>query len=352
MQRGLSLLELADRVRKAELAKHDYVAPSRALEMDPNLRLRIGDVPSEPLAPAMPVRDLAHGQLASWAKIPKAYYDRMRTEAPDLLAANVNTWLQRSEDKRLVRTLDGHVRAFLSDRYRPIDNYEVLEAALPVMLEHLEMQVLSAQITERRLYVQAVTPRVEDEVRPGDVVQAGLLLSNSEVGCGSVRVEPMIYRLVCSNGMITGEALRKYHVGRRLGGDGAEPYHFYKDDTRQADDRAFALKVRDTVAAALDDDLFREHVALLRESTQRALPARRTPDAVREVTRRFGLSQDEGESVLARLIESGDLTQYGVANAVTSLANDVGDYDRAIELERLGAQVVALDGASWAELLN
>ena len=40
------------------------------------------------------VTDLARRQLAEKLKIPFTYFERMRTEQPDLLDRNVNTWLQ------------------------------------------------------------------------------------------------------------------------------------------------------------------------------------------------------------------------------------------------------------------
>ena len=56
---------------------------------------------------------------------------------------------------------------------------------------------------------------MQAEVSPGDIVQAGVIISNSEVGLGSVSIQPLIYRLVCSNGMVVNEAAaRRNHVGR------------------------------------------------------------------------------------------------------------------------------------------
>ena len=36
------------------------------------------------------------------------------------------------------------------------------------------------------MYLKVVNPRLQDEVRPGDVVQAGVSISNSETGRGAV----------------------------------------------------------------------------------------------------------------------------------------------------------------------
>ena len=70
-------------------------------------------------------------------------------------------------------------------------------------------------MTENRLYLKIVNHRLEMEVVPGDYVQAGVVISNSEVGLGSVSVQPLVYRLLCINGMVVNDmGERKNHVGR------------------------------------------------------------------------------------------------------------------------------------------
>ena len=151
----------------------------------------------------------AHRQISTYLDIPLKYYERMRTEAPELLAYNVSRWFQRVEPApRMLRTLDGHARAFLSARYRRIDNYDVAGIVTPVVGEMPEVQFESCELTEDFMYLKVVNPRLQDEVRPGDVVQAGVSISNSETGRGAVNVCPMLYRLVCTNGMtVTNNAL-------------------------------------------------------------------------------------------------------------------------------------------------
>lgn len=43
-------------------------------------------------------------------------------EAPELLAQNLNCWFTKEPAQRMLRTLDGTARAYLSNRYRRIDN--------------------------------------------------------------------------------------------------------------------------------------------------------------------------------------------------------------------------------------
>ena len=139
----------------------------------------------------------------------------MLSDYPELLAENVNSWFQREPTQRMVRTLDGTVRAFLSNRYRRIDNLDIAEIVLPVIQQMEDAYFESCQITDSRMYIKVVNKRLEAEVVPGDIVQSGVIISNSEVGLGSVNIQPLVYRLVCSNGMVVNDAqTRRTHIGR------------------------------------------------------------------------------------------------------------------------------------------
>ena len=127
--------------------------------------------------------DLFHDQLGGKLGIPNTYYDKMRNESPELLMQNVNHWLHRDPEPRMVRTLDNKARAFLSNKFRTLDNYDMLQAVLPTLHEH-QMKFISCEVTERRMYLKVLFPGVQADVVPKDTVQAGLVISNSEVGAG------------------------------------------------------------------------------------------------------------------------------------------------------------------------
>ena len=56
---------------------------------------------------------------------------------------------------------------------------------------------------------------------------------------------------------------------------------------------------------------------------------------------RYLLSQNERGSILRHFIMAGDCSQYGLINAVTRASQEVDDYGRATELERLGGELLA-----------
>lgn len=346
MKTGRSLNELATEIHRQKDAKKDYVANSKAMTMyagEKRVSIGLGEMG------AFPVSDLAHSQLAGRIGIPQKYYDIMLAEAPELLAKNVNHWLHVKPEKRMVRTLDGRIRAILSARYRPLDNYDLAEVALTT-LQELECTVHSCEITEKHLYLKVVTEKVTAEVKKGDVVQAGMVISNSEVGCGSLRVEPMLYRLACLNGAIVADAgIRKYHVGKNSSEfEGAEEW--YSDETRLVSDKAFWLKVRDTVKASLDVVRFRELVDKASGLTQ--MPMIGNPvEIIDRVGVKYALNEAEKGGVLQHLITGGDLSAYGLLNAITAHSQEVEDYERATDLERVGGGVLQLTRKDWSAIL-
>lgn len=339
MRQGRDIVELADELQRQQKAKRDFVADTRALAMSED-----GSQLEGLNGRNCGISSLAHEQIGQRLGIPKKYYDKMKEESPNLLARNVNHWFKNTPERRMVRTIDDQVRAFLSERYRPLDNLDMAEVVLPTIAS-MECQIVSAELTDKRLYIKAVTRKIEAEVVPGDIVQAGIVISNSEVGCGSVKVEPLIFRLVCSNGLIVPDySLKKYHVGREYGGEDVQ--EFYRDETRVADDKAFWMKVRDVVSGTLSRDVFARIVTRMRDAAGRKIES--DPVKVVEVVRtRFGLTDNERGQVLRHLITGGDLTAYGLSNAITRSSQDVSDYERATELERLGSEVITLPKRDW-----
>ena len=190
-------------------------------------------------------------------------------------------------------------------------------------------------------YIKVVNPRLTAEVSPGDIVQVGVVISNSETGQGAVCVQPLIFRLVCSNGMVVNEArARRNHIGRVNSSD--ENLMLYSDATLEADDKAFIMKVQDTVRAAVDEARFAMVVDKLRESKDKKLNTKDIPSVVKMAAAGLKLTEAEGDGVLNHLIQDADYTLYGLANAVTRYSQDVEDYDRASKLEEIGYQVITM----------
>jgi hypothetical protein len=350
MKTGKSIVELAQELQRRAEAKADYVADTRSVavevvgEESPKLALHVEGAGFFSPTP------VAHGQIAAHTEIPKKYYDKMLGEAPDLLVRNVNHWFNEKPTRRMVRTLDGNARAFLSDRYRRFDNEDVAEAVLPVLLESREIKVVSCEVTDLRLYIKALFPKIEGEVKVGDPVQAGVVISNSEIGLGSLNVSPLVFRLVCTNGMVRNDyGMNRYHVGRRIDGDGKSVEALFRDETLAADDKALALKLQDVVRASMDQVQFARMLEDMRKATEGEQIAQPV-QAVEVLSKTFGLRENEKNSVLENLIRGGDYSRWGALNAVTAVANTHESYDRATELETIGGRILDLKPSEWKSI--
>ena len=351
MKLGRSLTELAIELDRQRSAKHDYLLDTRNIVMDCTGDKHQITLQNEVkrMNTILDVNEVAHRQIGTALGIPAKYYDKMRAENPELLTANVNGWFNHTPSTRMVRTLDGTARAFLSDRYRRIDNYEIAEAVLPIIADIKDARVESCEVTDERMYIKVVNPRLETEVVPGDVVQSGIIITNSEVGMGSMAVQPLVYRLVCSNGMVVNDAAtRRYHIGR--GNAAGEDYSLYSDATLAADDRALMLKVQDTVRAAVDQTRFEKVVKMMREAKDAKIVTADIPQMIELASADYGFSKKEGSGILNHLIHDGELNLYGLANAVTRAAQDVESYDRSTEMESIGYSILGMSREKWNRL--
>jgi hypothetical protein len=377
MKTGKTLQDLAAEIDARSKIKRDFIAESKELafvagetevmadRIQDTTKLEINGHGSFGINPT------AHQQFSSKLKIPKKYYDTMLDSAQPLLRNNVNWWLRsNSHKKHMVRCYDDSqlisqpalmpddgglkktCRALLSNRYFALDYDEILERTLPV-LSGMPVHIRSCDVTEIKLYLKATFPEIQREIKPatrkvGDVVEAGWMLSTSEVGMGGINAQPFIFTLSCLNGAVINQlAMKRYHIGRVI--EGSEAFEYFKDDTRKAEDEAFLLKLRDTIHAVANKDNFKMLTDRMQETTEHKIETR--PDkAVEVLAKKASFNDDEHTSVLSHLIEGGDLSQYGMVNAVTRASQDVPDYDRATELERLGGSLIDLKPSEWKEI--
>jgi len=350
MKYGRSLTSLAEELERQLKTKLDMIVPTPLMHH----QTASGGTTSITVETPDGVKsfgttDAFRRQLADKLKIPFAYFERMRAEQPQLLDRNVDTWLHDEPEQRMVRTLDGQARAFLSDRYRRLDNYDLLQHVFPILRQLPDARFDSVELTPSRMYLKVVTPRVQFEMQPGDIVQAGVVVSNSEIGQGMLSVQQLIFRCKCRNGLIVPDrALRKTHVGR-LAEASIDEVTLFKDDTLAADDQAFFLKVRDVVQAAVSESTF----AVAAEKMRRTLGIQIKGDPVKAVemlSTRYLFNEQERAGVLRSLIAEADLTGYGLVNAVTGYAQEVDDYDRSTELEAVAGRMIEQTTGEWAAL--
>ena len=192
------------------------------------------------------------------------------------------------------------------------------------------------------MYIKAKLPRLEKEVTKGDVVQAGVTISNSEVGHGSVSVSPFIYRLICLNGMTINDArLNSRHLtSSQATIDGV--YEVLSDEAKELDNKALLSKVRDVVLSTSDEVRFNQNVEKMTNATE--IKIKKPKKVIEVLENRFDLTKQEGEDILQNLVNRDDAQKFAnlwsVVNSITALGNSMEDYDRGTKMQEIGGRLL------------
>lgn len=353
MKTGKTLTELAVELERIQKNKRDYIVPTAKLTMTDDAKLNFVNGESKDYD----LTDWSNTQVATYSDIPKQYFDRIKKENPKLLADSVNHGLKKaaeSSDKeaRLVRTIDGKIRGFLSSRYRTLDAHDLLENTLPTLIGH-NFNVLSSEVTDKRLYLKTVTPKVEGEVKKGDVIQYGVMLSTSDVGAGSLRVEPFFYRLACLNGAVMETKFRKAH----LGSNNFERHvqEVLTNETKQLNDRAFFATVRDYLESTMRPENFERELNKMREAADRKIENFDLEKVIELTMNEVGVKGETHKKGLLAALASGNegagLTQWGLMNSFSRYAQDESlDYDTSTDFERASGAVLELNKTQWQRI--
>jgi len=358
MQTAMRLENLLETVIHQTKTKEDLLVPTGQIEIiQPE-----GSSPSVIFGGDVGTRDFditetAHAQIASRLKIPVKYYHRLMADHPDLLWAQVNELFKREPESRMLRTLDGKLRAFLSNSYRRLDNDIVLEHALPQIVNgDLETKLLSSNVTDKKMYMKVLFPddRLAQEIGTingePDIVRPGFILRNSEIGQGSLSIDGFFYRSFCENGCHFGGIntmnFKRSHLGGRLI-EGVD-FSIMSNETREAEDKALISQTADVMKALASPELAQkmgDKLRLTNDTTEVVNPV----DAIEVLAKDVGLRQDEKDSVLESFIKDQNYTLWGAVNAVTEQANNdaLCSYDRATELEEIGGKMLSMGNRAW-----
>lgn len=344
MKEGRSLEALGEELFRQSQSKKDFDVPIKTLRVADSGLLSLDQIGD------FEMTSVATTQLAELAGVPAQYARRVRDSNPGLYAANLNHWLALSKDslRKMVRTLDGKARAVLSDKYRRLDNWDLAATILPRM-KAAGLRVESCEVTETRLYIKGVTEKVAYKA-VGDVIQAGVAVGNSEVGCGSLWMDPLLFRLSCLNGAImNGAGMRQTHIGGNgAKGDSEGAAEFFRNETLQAVDKAFWMKVGDTLDAIFNAADFEKMVFKFEAAHADKIEG----DPIKTVElaqKEFGLTEAERIDVMKNLFSDADFSRHGLINAITATAQKVESYDRSVELEKLGGSIIEMAPSQWAQ---
>lgn len=301
------------------------------------------------------ITDRVHEQIASRAEIPRNFYNELRENHRDLFEDMVNKLIRASDTPILMRCANRELRGFMSNRYRRLDSVEVLQNILPAFNDGREIDVpnSSFRFDERtgRMTLKIIFRDGGTDDHGG--LRYGLFVENGEFGGKQLEITPGVFRMICSNGMISGdipETVSRRHIGvpkviecraRELPPSDRDN----EDVWNQVRQYARAL------ATSGGADVFGRLINRMATAKERPLETDPTRMGI-YLEDEGDLQSDEADTV-AELLEDGveEATQFGLSQAVTRVAHDpevVGDdYDRATKLEEYGGEIVDLDEDQW-----
>lgn len=169
--------------------------------------------------------DWATTQLAGKLEIPVRYFKKC---PPELQAAQFNHWAKNSEANWLLRGRsagnENIIRAVLSaDRYSKLDNEHIVEMLKGILGtgDKTDYDVSMWHLDDGGFHLRLTFPDLTTNIGKladgtPDIHRVGLHIVNSEVGKRSVMITPLVYRLVCTNGLMRwtndGDSLQMRHM--------------------------------------------------------------------------------------------------------------------------------------------
>lgn len=373
MKTGITLHEMATKLAATQEAKADYVGSTEKLYARPDGKIEIDGVLNENFdgAQGFDVTNHAKRQIEQWAGLPAGYADKCPSE---LWAINVNHWLKSTPANRMLRTLNPNpylgitnptLRAFLSDLFRIVDNYDYFEAIYPKIQKHADegnLKIDSINVTPRKFYFKAHLENVDEVIlKPEHTIGEGhnhyfrvrpaIEFGNGEIGGAAISVALGVYDDSCTNlAVFRSNAFKRNHIGKAQAD--TEMWKLLSTSTQELSNKALLAQIADYAEAGLDrtSELFNDTCNLCREKL--GLEVKRPEATMQLVTEQFNLSQAEGEGVLAALLQRGDMSVFGIQAAVTQHSQEVEDYDRASELEEIGGQILELPAQRWTTILK
>ena len=311
------------------------------------------------------INDVAFGQIASHADIDARTARRLQAEYSQEFDALINAIWQKKPARRMLRTHDsanpdvvtnGYLRAFVSDKFKTFDNINLLQSALPQLMDNpAAFQVVNADVTDKRLYLRLKSlVQTGTGANVGDHMANGIGLQNSEVGAGSVSVYQIAWTLACLNGMQTQNKTRSSHITSARDTD---DWGLLSDAAKDADNKALELKIRDLVGVYSSRDAFDQVIEQMKAAAADVIDgvAVEKTAVVENLGKVMQLTKKETANVLDGLLDTIGQSGYEqgqpisratLVNAVTAVANKA-DADDVDAWQLRGGQVLNMKAADW-----
>lgn len=156
-------------------------------------------------------------QLFSRFGIPNSYAKYcMNNGGNELLIENLEHWREKFGGKYLLRYYDMEgskepmIRAVLTEKYKAFDTFDIMKVVNSNMNIHKNYSVRNWLINPERLHVRLVSDE-RLNVESDEDLFMGVNLDSSDVGRSSLRLSIIVFKQVCTNGLILPQGISKVY---------------------------------------------------------------------------------------------------------------------------------------------
>lgn len=340
------LTEINNELIRQLQTKKDYIVDTSNIithydQLNNTITLELADLDEQ-----LNISNNCHNQIGTKLKIPNKYYKFLKDEYPELLVRNINTLMPDQKTGRMIRTLDNNARAFLSDRYKAIDNIDVFSKTLHELKDiqnDMNVEIADSRLTDEHLYIKAISKDLTDTINPdkenktkGDIVHGGIIISNSETGHGSYKVMPFLNVVVCNNGMISDKIFKRVHLGKRI----EEQTINWSEQTNELEDKLLWSKLTDMIHNTFNKETFSTWINEINQVASEHIP--KPTIAINKIVKQFPeINQDDTDALLQHFSQFG-YTKWGLTQSITRVAQDKENYEKQIQYEQIGTKILEL----------
>ena len=325
-------------------APKDYIIPSTGVSFDSNdngVVMSAQNGGDQPMIFSM--HNHAIGQAADKIGLPRKYISRLYEKgeqwAYDLLAHNLREqYAHRDPSRFMLRTVRDEVRGFMSDRYLRLDSGLLLESFLNATKE-VGAVPTKGYYYDTKYYLKMSIPKIFMPV-DGDPVVFGMYIRDSMFGDGPAACGIQIDRLICINGMLGEDTIKKVHLGSRVSEDVE-----ISEKTYKLDSAALASAITDTVRGVLSEKSIDMRCEAIKDANERGIDVKEALESLRK-----GSKITKGEMAnITDVFNFGGVEELPPGNTMWRLSNAISTFSksvegpRAMELEALAGNLAGLD---------
>lgn len=326
MQDRQKLSSLLEEFKSIDERREDLNLPLNALTMQDDGRLKSYTYGAFDLSKS------ANKRLCNMYGFSQSHFDVLAEQGHfDLIAEQFNRLMTKDATVKKFRCIDENIKGIVGKDYRKYDDYDVFTQTSEYLDENgfdYELDVLNNDDEYTRMrFMLKDTERNFGMAQEGgtdrDIVKAGFEITNSEIGEKGMGINSLIYRQVCTNGMMGLMAEESGDVFHKRG-KGFNPF-----------------AQRTLLDNGLENALEKSVNGIYTFKKTKEIIVDDPHDEIEKIGKRYKLGKTHVEGIQEALQHESRKDMYSVVNGITRYARDFkSDYKNRSRFETIANEVL------------